>query len=92
MYRYIPQCIPLGCWGLSRKVLEFKALGVYRIPCEFEEMHVRQGVGAIKAGHEPKNSAVAEGSISTVHCTDFGGISISHRILRHVGALVKETT
>jgi hypothetical protein len=89
---YIPQCIPLRCWGLSRKDLEFKALGVYRIPCECGEVHVGQGVGAIKAGHEPEKSAVAEGSISTGHCTDFSGISISHRILRHVCSLVKQAT
>jgi hypothetical protein len=55
-------------------------------------VHVGQGVVAIKAGHEPKRSAVAEGSISKGHCSDFGGISISHRISRHVGDLVKEAT
>jgi hypothetical protein len=55
-------------------------------------VHVGQSAGVIKAGHEPEKSAVAEGSISTGHCTDFGGISISHRILGHVGGLVKEET
>lgn len=89
---HIPQCIPFRCWGLSRKDLEFKALGLYRIPCECGEMHDGQGVGDIKAGHETGKSAGAEGSISMVHCTDFGGISLLHRPLRHVGGLVKEAT
>jgi hypothetical protein len=63
---------------------------VYRIPCECGEVHVGQSVGTTKAGHETKKSALAEGTISTVRCTDFGGISISHRPLRHLGGLIKE--
>jgi hypothetical protein len=70
------------------KDLEFKAVGVYRIPCECGEVHVRQGVGVIKTGHKTK-SAGAEGSVSTVHCTDFGGISVSHRPLTHCGRVTK---
>lgn len=88
----IPQCIPLSFWGLSRKDLELKAPGVYRIPCECGKVHVAQGAGAMESGHEPEKSAVAEGNISMGHCTDFGGIPISHWILRHVGGLVKEAT
>lgn len=51
---YIPQCIPLRCWGLSRKDLELKAPGVYRIPCECGKVHFGEGIGALKAGHEPE--------------------------------------
>ncbi|GFG30771.1 hypothetical protein Cfor_10855 [Coptotermes formosanus] len=84
----------------AKEGLELKVPGVYQIPYECRKGYVGHSSRAIETRckehqryiclHQPKESAVAEHSISIGHCINFGGTSILDGSSGYVDRLVKE--